>query len=191
MISSGSMATFCFYHSSGSSSASDDIDNSSNTSQPPEQPQQLLLSSWEYLTPPELESSDNSSGNFVGYRPVATILRSRRAEFSVKKEEKNAKERERVKRLNELYLTLRSILGGESRDSKLSKVPVLHAAITYMKKLAKELDRLKALARKPAKMVRPPPLSAPPGSTLFYQSPEALLEATTTHQHQVGKIHTV
>ena len=170
------MATFCYYNSSGS-------DDSSGS----EQPQQLLLRTWEYLTPPELEYGSSNS-TVIDYRP-ATILRSRRTELAVKKEEKNAKERGRVKRLNELYLTLRSILGGESRDCKLSKVPVLHGAIVYIKELSKEMDLLKA--RKP-KIVRPPPPLAPP---LYYQSPESLVETTATHQHQVGKppqcIHTV
>ena len=173
------MATFCYYNSSGS-------DDSSGSEQ---QPQQLLLSTWEYLTPPELEVEYGpSNSTVIDYRP-ATILRSRRTELVLKKEEKNAKERGRVKRLNELYLTLRSILGGESKDCKLSKVPVLHGAIVYIKDLSKELDLLKA--RKP-KIVRPPPPLAPPPATLYYQSPESLVETT---QHQVGKppqcIHTV
>ena len=128
------MATYCCYSSGNSSDSS-----SSNSSQLPEQP---LLLSWEYLTPPELEPNGCTSRN--PQRPSDVVIRSRRSEFTLKKEEKNAKERDRVKRLNNLYLTLRTILGGECKESKLSKVPVLHAAIKYMKDLAKDASSASA-----------------------------------------------
>ena len=140
-------AVYTLYTSSGThmatcgSTSSSSSDSNFSNSSGEDQPQPLLLS-WAYLTPPELEiATDHLFSTRATVAPPRARRRIKEEHFT-KKEEKNAKERDRVKRLNTLYINLRSVLGGECRESKLSKVPVLHAAICYIRSLDKELQEL-------------------------------------------------